>query len=258
MDFSIIINTHDQSKFLGECIKTCLNQNYSSYEIIVVDTSKRPSLNKFRNTKKLKYFHIKEKFKKFPVLNQMYQIQYGFSKSKGKFICLLDGDDKFSSLKLHNLSKTFCQTKNKIIQDVPFLFSNNFKKESKIKKYKENIFFKKVFISWPQIFGTSTISCNREILEKFFMKGRPFGWSYLAIDIKLILFAHSQLKLLSEFRGLTMKRIHNNNLDKIFSNLISSSFWKRRKMQIEYNFFLKKKNYFNFDFIITKIINIFL
>jgi len=258
MDFSIIINTHDQSKFLNECIKTCLNQNYSSYEIIIVDTSKRPSKDKYKNIKKLKYFHIKEKFKKFPVLNQMYQIQYGFSKSKGKFICLLDGDDKFSYLKLHSLSKLFCQTKNLIVQDVPFLFSNNFKKESKIKSYKKNMFFKKFFVGWPQIFGTSTISCNREILEKFFVKGKPFNWSYLAIDIKLILFAHSKLKLASGFKGLTMKRIHNNNLDKTFSNLISSSFWRRRKMQIEYNFFLKKKNYYNLDFIITKIVNVFL
>ena len=38
-----------------------------------------------------------------------------------------------------------------------------------------------------------------------------------------------------------MKRIHNANLDKTFSNLISTSFWKRRNMQIEYDFFLKKK-----------------
>ena len=142
MDFSIIINTHDQSKFLGECIKTCLNQNYSSYEIIVVDTSKRPSLNKFRNAKKLKYFHIKEKFKKFPVLNQMYQIQYGFFKSKGKYICLLDGDDRFSNLKLNNLSKIFGHTKNKIVQDVPTLFSNTFKKKVKIKFYKNNFLYK--------------------------------------------------------------------------------------------------------------------
>ena len=51
MDFSIIINTHDQSKFLNECIKSCLNQNYSSYEIIVVDTSKRPSKDKYKNIK---------------------------------------------------------------------------------------------------------------------------------------------------------------------------------------------------------------
>ena len=58
--------------------KNLPNQNYSSYEIIVVDTSTRPSKDKYKNVKKLKYFHIKEKFKKFPVLNQMYQIQYGF------------------------------------------------------------------------------------------------------------------------------------------------------------------------------------
>ena len=258
MDFSIIINTHDQSKFLNECIKSCLNQNYSSYEIIVVDTSKRPSKDKYKNIKKLKYFHIKEKFKKFPVLNQMYQIQYGFFKSKGKYICLLDGDDKFSNLKLNNLSKKLGQTKTKIIQDVPILFSNTFKKKVKIKFYKNNIFFKKILISWPQIFGTSTISCSREILNKFFKKGKPFCWSYLAIDIKLILFAYTQFDMTVLQRSLTKKRIHNNNLDKTFSNLISISFWKRRKMQIEYDFFLKKKNIINLDYLITKIINLIL
>ena len=258
MDFSIIINTHDQSRFLGECIKTCLNQNYSSYEIIVVDTSKRPSKDKYKNIKKLKYFQIKEKFKKFPVLNQMYQIQYGFSKSKGKYICLLDGDDKFSNLKLNSLWKIFGHTKNKIVQDVPSLFSSTFKKKGKIKLYKNNIFFKKILISWPQIFGTSTISCSREILDRFFKKGKPFCWNYLAIDIKLILFAYKQFDLISLEKGLTMKRIHNNNLDKTYSNLITTSFWKRRKMQIEYDFFLKKKNDLNLDYIITKVANVFL
>ena len=258
MDFSIIINTHNQSKFLNECIKTCLNQNHNSYEIIVVDTSTRPSKNKYKNIKKLKYYHIKEKFKKFPVLNQMHQIQYGFFKSKGKYICLLDGDDKFSNLKLNNLSKIFGQTKTKVIQDVPYIFSNTFKKKAKIKIYKNNIFFKKILVSWPQIFGTSTISCSREILDRFFKKGKPFYWNYLAIDVKLILFAHTQFNLIELQKDLTMKRVHNNNLDKNFSNLLSASFWKRRKMQIEYNFFLKKKNDFNIDYIFTKIINLIL
>ena len=67
----------------------------------------------------------------------------------------------------------------------PSLFSNTFKKRAKIKPIK-TIFFKKILISWPQIFGTSTISCSREILDKFFKKGKPFNWKYLAIDIKLI------------------------------------------------------------------------
>ena len=76
----------------------------------------------------------------------MYQIQYGFFKSKGKYICLLDGDDKFSNLKLNNLSKIFGQTKNKIVQDVPYLFSNTFKKKSKIKSIKIIFFLKKFLL----------------------------------------------------------------------------------------------------------------
>ena len=61
MDFSIIINTHNQSKYLGECIKSCLNQNYLNYEVIVVDTSNRPSKDKFKNFKKIKIFSYKRK-----------------------------------------------------------------------------------------------------------------------------------------------------------------------------------------------------
>ena len=80
----------------------------------------------------------------------------------------------------------------------------------------------------------------------------------MAIDIKLILFAHTQFDLISLQKVLTMKRMHSNNLDKTFSNFISTSFWKRRKMQIEYDFFLKKKNDINLDYIITKIINVIL
>ena len=91
----------------------------------------------------------------------MHQIEFGFKKSKGRFICLLDGDDKFSNLKLSKISRILGQTNIQIIQDIPILFSKNFYKESKIKKYKKNIFFQKLFVSWPQIFGTSTISCSR-------------------------------------------------------------------------------------------------
>ena len=258
MDFSIIINTHDQSKYLNECINSCLNQKYYNFEIIIVDTSKRPSRDKFKNIKKLRYFHIKEKFKKFPVLNQMYQIQFGFRKSKGKFICLLDGDDKFSNLKLYRLSKIFKQTNVKIIQDIPFLVSKNFKKEGKIKNYKKNFFFKKLFVSWPQIFGTSAISCSRDFLDSFFKKGKPFFWNFLAIDVKLILYANNNFNLINKYKAITFKRLHKGNLDKTYSNFISKSFWSRRKMQIEYDYFLKGKNTVNLDYLITMMVNIFL
>ena len=97
MDFSIIINTHDQSKFLGECIKSCINQNYLNYEIIIVDTSKRPSKDKHIKNKNIHYFNLKDSSRNFPVLNQMHQIRYGFKQSRGRYICLLDGTENFSS-----------------------------------------------------------------------------------------------------------------------------------------------------------------
>ena len=258
MDFSIIINTHDQSKFLGECIKSCINQNYLNYEIIIVDTSKKPSKNKHIKNKKIKYFHLKENSRKYPVLNQMHQIRYGFKKSKGKYICLLDGDDKFSSSKLTTIFKKFKKSKIQIIQDIPILFSKNYNKKSVIKNYKKNIFFQRLFVSWPQVFGTSTISCTREILNKFFKEGRSFDHKFLAIDVKLIMFASHKFNVINDFEGVTLKRIHNKNLDKTYSNLFSRSFWIRRKMQMEYDYYLKKKVIINLDYLITRIINIFL
>ena len=254
MDFSIIINTHNQSKYLSECIKTCLNQNYLNYEVIVVDTSNRPSKDKFKNLKKLRYFHIKEKFKNFPVLNQMHQIKFGLRKSKGKYICLLDGDDKFSSLKLPKISKMFSQSSIKIIQDIPILFSKDFFEENKIKEYKKNVFFQKIFVSWPQVFGTSSISCSREMLVEFFKKGKPFYFSSLAIDVKLMLYAYNNSIYVNKYKGITFKRLHRKNLDKNFSSLMSRSFWLRRSMQIEYNYYLNGKITFNLDYILTKAV----
>ena len=258
MDFSIIINTHDQSKFLGECIKSCINQNYLNYEIIVIDTSKKPSKDKHLKNKKIKYFHLKENSKKFPVLNQMYQIKYGFKKSRGRYICLLDGDDKFSNLKLIKIFKKFRKSKIQIIQDIPILFMKNFQKKSVIKNYKKNIFFQRLFVSWPQVFGTSAISCTREILNKFFKEGRPFDYKFLAIDVKLIMFASHKFDINNDFEGITLKRMHDKNLDKTYSNLFSGSFWLRRNMQINYDYYLKNKIVFNLDFFITKVINLFL
>ena len=46
MRFSIIINTHNQSAFIGDCIKSCINQKYSNFEIIITDTSNQKKLQK--------------------------------------------------------------------------------------------------------------------------------------------------------------------------------------------------------------------
>jgi len=46
-------------------------------------------------------------------------------------------------------------------------------------------------------------------------------------------------------------------LDDTFSNLISKAYWVRRKMQLDLNFSIRKKNTLNLDFFITNFIYFF-
>ena len=257
MRFSIIINTHNQYKFINDCINSCLNQKYQNFEIILTDTSDKKINKKFIKSKKIKYFHLKKK-SKYPVMNQMYQILFGLNKSTGEYVCLLDGDDKFSKKKLKKLSRIFKDKKININQDIPTVFSKNQNSYSqKIKNYKNYKIFKKIFVDWPQVFGTSTITVKRKILKLFFKKTKPFKWKYLAIDVQLILFCYHFFKIENQLNKITFKRKHAENLDDTFSNFFSGAFWERRKMQLELNFFIGKKNTFNLDFLVTNLIYFF-
>ena len=138
MRFSILINCHNQANYIDECILSSLNQDYDNFEVIVVDSSdKELNLEKFKSHENFKYVHI-EKFSQYPEVNQMYKIELGFKESSGDYICLLDGDDKFSDKKLNKLTE--CIKSNDIIfnQDIPFLVYENGKKINlSIKKYKQ-------------------------------------------------------------------------------------------------------------------------
>ena len=57
MRFSILINCHNQSNYIEECILSSLNQNYQNFEVIVVDSSDiKLNLEKFKSHKNFKIF----------------------------------------------------------------------------------------------------------------------------------------------------------------------------------------------------------
>ena len=254
MKFSIIINTHNQSSFIGECINSCINQDFEDYEIIITDTSDQKINKKYIKSKKVNYFHLKSD-SRYPVMDQMNQVLFGLNKSSGKYICLLDGDDKFSKKKLKQLSYILKDEKIDINQDLPIIFSKNRKiEQNKIKNYKNNYIYKSTLINWPQIYGTSTITVKKKILKLFFKKTKPFRWKYLAIDVQLILFCSNFFNVENKLNKITFKRKHEKNLDETFSNLMTKAYWVRRKMQLDLNFSIKKKNTLNLDFFITNFI----
>ena len=60
---SIIITSYNKEKFIQNTIKSCIDQNYKNYEIIIIDTGSKDKtkylINKFSN-KLIKKFLLKE------------------------------------------------------------------------------------------------------------------------------------------------------------------------------------------------------
>ena len=162
MIFSIIINTHNQHKTIIKCIKSCVNQNFNKkYEIIIADTSNESLKSKIQliKSKKIIYKHYDKNFSNFPEINQIKKIYEASKIAKGKWFCLLDGDDYFKKNKLKCIYENINLRKNIIIQD-KINYNNNFLKNSNI--------YKKFIILWPEIYGTSFIIGNVHLLRKFF------------------------------------------------------------------------------------------
>jgi glycosyltransferase involved in cell wall biosynthesis len=257
MKFTILINTHNQKKYLNEAISSCIEQEFKDFEIVICDTSNqktRPKLKKMDFNQKINYFHYKSKYI-HPEMNQMDKVLFGLNKSKGDYICLMDGDDFFNKNKLNKLHGLITRKKIFFNQDNPLLSINNLIVDKK--KYKDNYFFSILINDWPQIYGTSSILVKRKILKKFFEVAQPFRWKYLAIDAQLAIFCKIKFKFSSYFEGITQKNIHEKSLGNKYSNLFTKKFWLRRYMQHEYSSFIKKEKNINLDYLVSAIFYFF-
>ena len=255
MHFSIIINTHNQYQTIERCIKSCLEQNFKKkYEIIIIDTSdKKLKKNKQQlESKKIKYLHFK-KFSNFPEINQIKKISKGLIKSKGKWICLLDGDDFFDKNKLSNLYDCYDLNRKIIVQNKCLLYIEKNKK--KVKPHKKFLSSVKLLSCWPEIYGTSCISGNHNVLKSFFKKISIKKWNLLAVDALLILYATNKNLIKSFDKLLTFKSVSDNNLSLKY-NICTKLYWKRRNQQINFWENLSGKKIFNLDKILSRLINL--
>lgn len=257
MQFSILINTHNQSKYLSECIESCVDQSFKgSYEIIICDTSKNVNKSFIKKYKKknLKYFHRKS-FSKFPILDQLYKNYFIFKKSRGRFIALLDGDDFFCKNKLELIYKIINKNRHTIFHDLPIYYYEdlNTTKDSKINLYKNNFFYKRYINNWPIVYGTSCLFFSRQFMKNFFSKKIVFNFSNVAIDIKIALFAQKFYKYRIVNKKLTFKRFTGNSLDSKYNKIYTRRYWFRRYEQFQFQKYIGAKSK-NINYLLTTLI----
>ena len=92
---TIVITNYNYDKYIGRCIRSCLNQSISQlYEVILIDdNSKDNSIRVAEEFKNFKNFKIIKNKKNIGVAAAA---NIGFKKAKGKYVVRIDSDDYVS------------------------------------------------------------------------------------------------------------------------------------------------------------------
>ena len=205
---SVIINCHNGEKYLEECLKSVLLQNYKNWEIIFWDnlsTDKSKSIVNSFSDKRIKYFYS-NKF-----LNLYHARNLAIAQASGKYISFLDVDDFWEKEKIE--SQVIFLENN---QDIKMVYSNfylfdQFKKK-KISRYKNYLPHGKITDQLLKNYsiGILTVCVHKKIFEKF-----VFEPKYNVIgDFDLFIKISREISIGCIQEPLANYRIHDNNFSK--------------------------------------------
>ena len=216
LKISTIITNYNYGKYINECIKSVINQNYQNFEIIIIDDlSTDNSLANIKKYKLKNLYLIKNKKN----LGQLASINKGFMKSNGDIITFLDADDYYNGNYFDNLNYfynnnpsadfTYCDikiTKKFKIKNNKTLI-NKFKKE----QYNaiRNIFLKETS---KTISPTSALTMRKKSFNKIFVnKFYEKFFKLRADDYIYLLAVFFQKNIYKIFDNYINYRVHLNN-----------------------------------------------
>jgi len=158
--FSIIIPTYNQGNFLEKCIKSCLNQTYKNFEIVIIDNNSTDTTQDI-----LKKYENKIIFQKIDNDGIISKSRNAALKiAKGNWLALLDSDDYFSSTKLEEANNAIKQNSFDVFSNSEWIIDEDDTK-SKIWAYgnKSKNYYKDLIK-----FGNS-LSTSSSIIKKDFL-----------------------------------------------------------------------------------------
>lgn len=203
---SIIVNCHNGEKYLKNCIKTILFQTYKNWEIIFWDnnsTDKSAKIFKSFINKRFHYYYTKRTMTLYEARNQ------AILKARGKYVCFLDTDDKWTQNKL-KLQVNYLE-KNK---NYSMVYSNysTLEEKNKILKKKFNYFLPSGKIT-QNLLNNYFIGILTVLVRRKIFKNLKFNSIYNIIgdfDFFIRLSLKSEIGAIQKV--LAVYRLHGNNL----------------------------------------------
>lgn len=102
---SILLSNYNYAPYLVETIKSCLDQTYTNFELIVCDDGSTDGSDRLISSYQVKDRRIKPIFQRNG--GQAVALNAAFRASAGEVICLLDADDVFLPAKLQRVVEAF-------------------------------------------------------------------------------------------------------------------------------------------------------
>lgn len=161
---SIIMPTYNHAQFIGEAIKSVLEQSYWQFELIIVDNYSEDETEKVVasfNDDRIKYF----KFRNQSVIAA--SRNFGIEHSEGQYIAFLDSDDMWLPEKLKKQVMVLSNSPEVALTYTRFRFiggndsSTIFPRQN---KYKSGIVFRYLFLR--AFIACSGVMARRSSLEK--------------------------------------------------------------------------------------------
>lgn len=162
---SIITPTYNSEKFIEDTIKSVLEQNYTNWEMIIVDDCSKDKTVEFvenlvKGNKNFKLISLKENVGAGVARN------IAIKKAVGKYIAFLDSDDIWDEKKL--------EKQIKFMEDNSYYFTftdfhrvdENWKIIKKLKVPKKTTYKRNLYYN---VIQTSTVIYNQEKLGKIYM-----------------------------------------------------------------------------------------
>tara|TARA_B100000242_G_C42951480_1_gene441170 strand:- start:76 stop:876 length:801 start_codon:yes stop_codon:yes gene_type:complete len=241
---SVIINCYNGQKYLEQCIKSILNQNYKNWELIFYDNcstdSSKDIFKKYSDNNNFFYVKSKKLINLYSARNKALEF------TNGKYICYIDVDDLWSEEKLEEQVKFLNNNKEFGIVYSNFTINDEIKKIKKARYTNPlpsgNIY--KDLIKNYQV-GMLTVCFRKEILKQFL-----FNNEYNIIgDFDLIIRISKSIKIGCIDKELAIYRLHENNFHKklkVYINELEN--WLQENKQD-----LKNIEYFNMRYSLLKL-----
>jgi len=270
-NFSIVIPTYnDSSKFIGDTIKSCLDQNYDNYEIIVYQDKIINNVKKMIESfgsPKIKFFGGNKR------LSITKNWEAAINTCKGDYIIFLGHDDAMLLHALRDLNIIINETNAKLIKyerlnfnieheiylKIP-LMRNNYQINSK-KLINDVINFKKSYTSLPMMYNSVSskdlIFKLKSITGKIFDSKNPDIYSGFAL-------AYLSKKILTIGRPMAINTGTAESLGIIMNKNEALISEKEAKRKLEYLDLFKKdgikdhKSIPNLDIIQSKVLDAFM